>query len=370
MPRIVIVTEEMISPHGTQMLAALLIDEAVRRGWQVVIFTAQYSRTRSAWQQFLRERGVAVFAPGFWFLTRHHLPHRVTAWRLWRHVRRHGPTLVWSPDNEPLTCHALESLPQDAPPFFVHDPSEASPDCPHYSSLWFAESKRVAGLTVHGHRQAKAARNYYRVSCPIQAVWPASFPPHRELYPPRTAGPIRFGQFGRLYAQKGPLFAVAALARVREMGYAAELHFFGQGIHASLVKELVDSLRLSQQVVFHGAYDWRDLDTIVEMVDVGLMPSIYEGFGLVMLELMSRGRPVISSDVGSSREVLEGLGGGWVVRRADTEDLAQKMALCCQNPGLVLQAGEVARRVWQMHFTPAQMFDRYLAFWRSCGVKV
>jgi glycosyltransferase involved in cell wall biosynthesis len=154
------------------------------------------------------------------------------------------------------------------------------------------------------------------------------------------------------------------------MGYAAELHFFGDGPHAPLVKELVESLRLSEQVFFHGTYDWRDLDTIVEMIDVGLMPSIYEGFGLVMLELMSRGRPVIASDVGSSREVLEGLGGGWIVRRADTEDLAKRMADCCETPEVIVEVGNVARRVWQSHFTPDQMFDRHVAFWRSCGVMV
>ena len=109
---------------------------------------------------------------------------------------------------------------------------------------------------------------------------------------------------------------------------------------------------------------------MIPQIDVGLMPSIYEGFGLVMLELMSRGRPVISSDVGSSREVLEQLGGGVVVRRADTHELAAAMERFCVDRELGQRLGTAASRVWSECFTPDAMFDRYLAFWRSGGARI
>lgn len=169
---------------------------------------------------------------------------------------------------------------------------------------------------------------------------------------------------------KGIPFVIGAFAQVIEAGHDAELHFFGDGPEACSARELVDSLGLAARVSFHGGYQRQEMDDLVESIDVGLLSSIFEGFGLVMLELMSRGRPVIATDVGSSREVLEQLGGGWVVRRADTWDLARAMIHCCQHPHTVPETGRVARRVWENHFTPARLFDRLLQFWRDFGVPV
>src|SRR3990172_3263912 len=167
MPLLYVVTEQMDSPHGTQMFAALIIDEVVRRGWRVKLFTAHYNPKCSAWREFLAERHVPVVRACFWFLTRYHLPHHYVSMRLWRLVRRERPNLIWSPDNEPMTCRALESMPPKSQPYFVHDPSAASEECPHYPALWFDVCGRVTGLTVHGKRQAESASRYYKLDRPI-----------------------------------------------------------------------------------------------------------------------------------------------------------------------------------------------------------
>jgi glycosyltransferase involved in cell wall biosynthesis len=220
---------------------------------------------------------------------------------------------------------------------------------------------------VHGETQCKAAKEYYQLKVPISVVWPASIPPADPT--PRDKGQpvLRFGQLGRLALQKGGEFSISAMAQLLKSGHQAELHFFGDGPDRSRLEELSKSLGLSAAVYFHGRYSWRDLDRVATQIDVALMPSIYEGFGLVVLEMMSRGRPVISSDVGSSREILEKLGGGWVVERADTESLWRAMAECCAKRQIVEEQGRRAVEVWQRHFTPEAMVERYLTFWRSCA---
>ena len=47
-PRLVVVTEQMNSPHGTQMLASLVIDQAVSAGFEVVLFTPKFDPERSS----------------------------------------------------------------------------------------------------------------------------------------------------------------------------------------------------------------------------------------------------------------------------------------------------------------------------------
>jgi glycosyltransferase involved in cell wall biosynthesis len=230
----------------------------------------------------------------------------------------------------------------------------------------------LTGLSTHGILQTKRAlQNFPEMEGRIATVWPSSeMPTDLNLGGSELGNPIRFGQFGRLVTQKGHFLAIAALKRAIVLGGDVELHIFGEGIDRNHLLELVRALDIEDRVFFHGQYLPDDAGRLINGIDVGLVSSIHEGFGLVMLEMMSRSKPVISTDVGSAREVLEGLGGGWVVPVADTEAMAQAMLSCCRNRTSTLQKGEEAKVVWQKHFTPEAMFSRYLDFWKKCGAQV
>ena len=366
-PLCYIIASGMGSAHGTEMHTALMAAELRKNGYRTVLYTAHFNANRSEWTSYLKKNEVCVRHPGFWFMTRRHWPLRMIAWRMLRDARRERPQLIWAPENNETICYAVARNKEEFP-FFVHDNCEAGPVHPYYPSLWFKVCNQITGLTVHGQRQKKSAIFYYKMTKPVSVVWPSSFPP-KQVAPLNPIGKkIRFGQFGRLYSMKGSVFAVAAFAQCVATGADAELHFFGDGPFKAPTEELARSLGLREKVFFHGGYHWDQLDELVAQIDVGLMPSIYEGFGLVMLELMSRGRPVIATDVGSSREVLENLGGGWVVPRANTAELAKALTLCANASEIVRQKGAEARAVWQQHFTPEQMYRRYAEFWRECGV--
>ena len=236
--RLLVVTEQMDSPHGTQMLASLVIDQAVSAGFEVVLFTSRFDPERSSWAKFLKDRNVRVFSPGFWWLTRWYLPHRVLARKLWRFVRTFRPQLIWSPDNEPMTCCALEARPDDAPPFFVHEPGDALVEYGTYPRLWFNVCSRVAGLSVHGRRQLASARRHYPVKNPMKVIWPASAAPCAAFSPGPAPPPVRFGQFGRLDQNKSVAISILAIASLRARGYAVELHINGSGPEEVTLKAL------------------------------------------------------------------------------------------------------------------------------------
>lgn len=369
-PRLVVVTEQMTSPHGTQMLASLVIEEARSAGFEVALFTPQYDAERSVWREFLAEREVEVFTSGFWRMTRWYLPHRILARRLWRFVEGFKPRLVWSPDNEPMTCCALECRPRDAPPMIVHDPGDVEITSGRYPKLWFSICNRVSGLSVHGTRQLENARKFYRIDAPIGVVWPSSRAPAEPEEPLPSVAAVRFGQFARLDRNKSVAASVLAIAALRTQGLAAELHIHGDGPERPHLEALCRQHGIEERVFFHGEYDWRQVGRLIGRVHVGLMTSKHEGFGLVMLECLSRKRPVITVDVGSAREVLGELGGGWVVPAQDLVALTEQMAELCRHPRLIAQAGTRGAEIWKAHFTPASMFRRQTAFWRQCGVEI
>ncbi len=353
--------------HGTEMLAMILAGELKKIGWEVSVFTAEYTPSSSTWAEFLHQSSIPIYRPPVRILRRYLLPHRLIVSKLWRRAAHSPPTLVWSPTNDILTCVALHAKPENAVPFFVHDPSEAGPACPHYQPLWFKVCNSVTALSVHGERQRQSAISYYKMERPVDVVRPSTFPPSRVHPLKLTGGRMRFGQFGRLATMKGSLFAVAALADCVNRGGDAELHFHGDGPMKAVTQELAFSLGLRDRVFFHGSYLPSQLDDLVNSIDVSIMPSTYEGFGLVMLELLSRGRAVIASDVGSSREILGDSRAGWVVPRANTTALADAMLYCCTHPEETLARANQGPELWKANYTPEKMAARYLNFWEQNG---
>lgn len=317
----------------------------------------------------LHQYEIPVRHPGFWLLNRFHLPYKTSVCQLWNWCGKNSPHVIWSPTNDMLTCLALEARPANSAPFFVHDPSEAA-NCPHYPALWYQVCNRIDALSVHGENQRLGALKNYQITKPVEVVYPGSLRPQICSELRAHEGVVRFGQFGRMFSCKGTLFAVAALAQVLARGVQAELHFFGDGPFRSATEELAASLGIQEKVFMHGSYFNNDLDRLVSNIDVGLMPSVYEGFGLVMLELMSRGRPMITSDVGSSREVLEQFDAGIVVPRADPTALADAMECICKQPELLIRKAANAKTVWESRFTPEATTARYIEFWRRHGAAV
>ena len=75
-------------------------------------------------------------------------------------------------------------------------------------------------------------------------------------------------------------------------------HNFDAHIQEALLKN-----NLSQDVIFPGFIDTKDKAIVCEMAEIFVFPSLYEGFGIPILEAMSVGTPVVASDIAPHREV-------------------------------------------------------------------
>lgn len=73
--------------------------------------------------------------------------------------------------------------------------------------------------------------------------------------------------------------------------------------YRSVIK-LTGELKLQDRVIFAGAIEENDLSSIYKGADLLVLPSLYEGFGLVLLETMASGTPVVASNVSSIPEVV------------------------------------------------------------------
>ncbi len=102
------------------------------------------------------------------------------------------------------------------------------------------------------------------------------------------------GMVGRFEPMKNHEFAVKWFARYAKKNYQSMLIFVGDGPKRAYIEELVKSFNLCKQVVFTGIR--KDIDVWMNVFDVLIVPSLYEGLGGVILEAQAAGTPVLKSD--------------------------------------------------------------------------
>jgi glycosyltransferase involved in cell wall biosynthesis len=162
---------------------------------------------------------------------------------------------------------------------------------------------------------------------PTTALVPvaAGVPDHLFELPRGDQGYLLY--FGRLdWFQKGIdtlLRAMQLLARDRP---ALELRVAGRGKDLDRARSLAEALGIAHRVRFLGAVDDDQRDRLFAGARVLLMPSRFEGFGMVAAEAMAAGVPLVATTAGSLPEVVDPPRGGVLVPPDDPAALATAVA--------------------------------------------
>lgn len=163
---------------------------------------------------------------------------------------------------------------------------------------------------------------------------------HIERLRPRTPAaspsPLTFATLnGCASPSKGSNVVLAALRELRAWGAEGSFRFRVLGhVSESVRSELLDH----EGVELHGLYRREELDALLEDVDVGIVPSIWEeAFGYAGLELVAKGVPLIANPLGGIVEyALEGQT-AWLNPSCSGEGIAEIMTGLVREPDRVLE---------------------------------
>jgi|Deesub1362A_J573_1020465.scaffolds.fasta_scaffold01542_3 glycosyltransferase involved in cell wall biosynthesis len=103
---------------------------------------------------------------------------------------------------------------------------------------------------------------------------------------------------------KGISSLLKALAHLREIRDDFFLDIVGDGPYRAEYEELSRKLNLSDVVFFHGLKPKEEVAECMRQSDFLVLPSQYETFGVVLVEAMACGKPVIGADAGGPREII------------------------------------------------------------------
>lgn len=148
---------------------------------------------------------------------------------------------------------------------------------------------------------------------------------------------------GRLVPQKGQQYAIRAMQRVVSKFPSAHLAIAGEGSLRPMLEHLIRSLELERSVTLLG--ERHDVGLLLQMADIFVFPSLFEGLGNALLEAMAAGKACVASRIPSLRELTRDGSVALLVGLQSPEDVAAALLRLAEDRGFSEQLGRAAR-VW------------------------
>jgi glycosyltransferase involved in cell wall biosynthesis len=221
-----------------------------------------------------------------------------------------------------ITRHNSEAFFPNAPRFFSRTLSQ-----------WVTKETKVIAISEAVHRFLKENDELHSSS--LCKVIYYGYEPKFEAKIRRAANRlfdhqvIHLGTISRLTAQKNLALLIHLTYELSSKGYNLETSIVGSGPLEKDLKILSASLGIQDKIHFLGRRS--DVFEFLSSIDIFLLTSKYEGFGLALLEAMDAGKPIIASGISSIPEVLGKTHPG-LFESGSLESLLEKTLLFLRSP--------------------------------------
>lgn len=140
------------------------------------------------------------------------------------------------------------------------------------------------------------------------------------------------GNIGNLNVQKGHIYLIEAMKKVRDAFPLATLEIIGDGEEKDILEDQIKKLNLGKNVTLFGYR--HDIDKFTQGWDVFVSSSIAETFGIVILEAMQAGVPIVATKVGGVPDIITHQKNGILVESKNAEAIAEGIIQVLKHPPL------------------------------------
>ena len=174
-----------------------------------------------------------------------------------------------------------------------------------------------------------------------------------------------FLYLGVVHFSKGVDTLIEALTFVRQDLPNIKVHCIGdsQSTHPRL-KSMIAKEGLEKYIVFHRWVSQSTIPCYYKSADFCVFPSILESFGIVILEAMASGTPIIASDIAAFKELLKHETTGLFFKKSNPQDLGKALVRLASDKNLRLRLSENARRAVQP-YDWENVANKYLKLYRN-----
>jgi glycosyltransferase involved in cell wall biosynthesis len=208
------------------------------------------------------------------------------------------------------------------------------------------------------------------VDVPVEVIPYTTSLPQTTARAPATNGPRKVLFVGRLVERKGLVHLLDAVARVRGE-VPLRLEIVGDGSERERLETRARELGVGDAVTFRGKISDQELQSAYAEADVVVLPSVHdargdtEGLGVVLLEAMNAGVPVIGSRIGGITDIVVDGESGLLVPPADAEALAGALRRVLGDRAYGRRLGDAGRERVRTKFTWDAITARWDAIYRA-----
>jgi L-malate glycosyltransferase len=176
---------------------------------------------------------------------------------------------------------------------------------------------------------------------------------------------------GRLVERKGIKYLIKAMETVIKTYPYAKLLIGGDGPEKDHLINLCRTLKLERNVEFLGFIPNDKIAQVYASADIFVLPSIVtksgdtEGLGVVLLEAMASGIPVIGSDIGGITDIIEDRKTGLLVKSGDPDDLAKKILFILSNKDFRINLSREATNLIERKFSWEIVTTRFVEVFQN-----
>jgi glycosyltransferase involved in cell wall biosynthesis len=157
---------------------------------------------------------------------------------------------------------------------------------------------------------------------------------------------------GRLYARKGLFTLIESMPAVVKKFKNAKFVISGKGL-ANDMKKLVEhaaKLRVKDNIIFTGYFPDEKLPRLYQAADVFAFSTFYENLPFAILEALSSGLPVVTTNVGGIPEMITDKKNGFLIEPFNSTELADRILYFLEHPATAKETGHLARKTIQERF--------------------
>lgn len=175
--------------------------------------------------------------------------------------------------------------------------------------------------------------------------------------------PVTFVALGRFVHKKGFDLLLEAFKRYVETSpIPARLVLGGDGPLDRQLRRQTDQLGIAHLVDFIGWVD--DIASFLDTGDVFILPSRDEPFGIVLLEAMARGKPIVTANVSGPRDFLDS-STAFFADADDSESLSKSMQIAAGNPELCREKAGLALEQFRSKYTSSAVLPQFVTFYED-----
>lgn len=178
---------------------------------------------------------------------------------------------------------------------------------------------------------------------------------------------------GRLIPLKGINILIKALKLIHIENSSFQLFIVGEGPEQKTLENLSSDLNITSSVRFLGNLPRNELRIYYQKASVFVLPSILyknqtEGLGVVLLEAMASGVPVIGSNIGGIPDIIEDGENGLLVPPGEPQALANAIIRIIEDPDLADQFREAGLKTVHERFSWEKISDQFIEIYQELSI--